>query len=93
MPRLSLFRPEKGNDFNFLDSVAREQYTVGGTDMNVYKYLGPKLADTTEISIQDMVLLENRDRRYETDTVPLRGVYNLQDLDFNLSQFGFFFTD
>jgi len=33
MPRLSLWRPEKTNDFKYLDNIIREQYTVGGLDM------------------------------------------------------------
>ncbi len=41
MPRLSLYRPEKGNDFKFLDRTINEQFQVGGTDVFVHKYLGP----------------------------------------------------
>jgi hypothetical protein len=40
MPRLSLYRPEKGNDFKFLDRVINEEFQVGGTDIYVHKYLG-----------------------------------------------------
>ena len=40
--------------------------------------------------IQDLLFLENRDRKYDPDIYVLRGVYNLQDTDFNLSQFGLF---
>ena len=46
MPRLSLYRPEKGPDFKFLDRVINEQFQVGGTDVFVHKYLGP--VDPTE---------------------------------------------
>ena len=34
--------------------------------------------------------MENRDRKYEPDIYVLRGIYTLQDIDFNLSQFGLF---
>lgn len=34
--------------------------------------------------------MENRDRRYDPDVYILRGIYTLQDLDFNLTQFGLF---
>ena len=34
--------------------------------------------------------MENRDRHYEPDVYVIRGIYTLQDLDFNLSQFGLF---
>jgi len=104
MPRLSLYRPEKGNDFKFLDRVINEQFQVGGTDIFVHKYLGPvnPEADTAspavpnntnyinELGIQDLLFMENRDRRYDPDIYQLRGIYTMQDIDFNLSQFGFF---
>lgn len=95
MPRLSLYKPEKGNDFKFIDQQVYEMFQVGGTDVFVHKYLGPvdpsdpnKALDPT--SIQDVLLLENRDRKYDTSVYPLRGVYNVNDIDFNLSQFGLF---
>lgn len=104
MPRLSLYRPEKGNDFRFLDRVINEQFQVGGTDVYIHKYLGPanpaegesspitpnQSGDIPEFGIQDLLLMENRDRRYEPDVYVIRGIYNMQDLDFNLSQFGLF---
>jgi len=43
-----------------------------------------------ETKIQDLLFLENRDRRYSEDVYVLRGIYNVQDLDFDLSQFGMF---
>ena len=95
MPRLSLYRPEKGNDFKFIDKQVYEMFQVGGTDILVHKYIGP--VDPTdpnkamgETTIQDVLFLENRDRKYDTSVYPLRGVYNVQDIDFNLSQFGLF---
>lgn len=104
MPRLSLYRPEKGNDFRFLDRVINEEFQVGGTDILVHKYLGPanpaegestaitpnQGGDIPELGIQDLLLMENRDRRYEPDVYVVRGIYSMQDLDFNLSQFGLF---
>jgi len=44
MPRLSLWSPEKRNDYKYLDSVISEQYTVGGLDIYIHKYLGPKVS-------------------------------------------------
>jgi hypothetical protein len=41
-----------------------------------------------ETKIQDLLFLENRDRKYESDVYELRGVYNVTDNDFDLSQFG-----
>ena len=103
MPRLSLYKPEKGNDYKFLDRNISEMFQVGGTDLYLHKYLGPKnpqegesTADRPmydvikETNIQDLLFLENRDRKYETSIYTLRGIYNVQDIDFNLSQFGLF---
>ena len=40
--------------------------------------------------IGDLLFLETKDRKYSDDIYVLRGVYNIQDTDFNLSQFGLF---
>ena len=103
MPRLSLYKPEKGKDYNFLDRQILEMFTVGGTDIFVHKYLGPQNTDEAnatadqphydavkETNIQDMLFLENRDRKYDPDVYTMRGIYNVQDIDFDLSQFGLF---
>jgi len=104
MPRLSLYRPEKGNDFKFLDRTINEQFQVGGTDIYLHKYLGvvnplegessptkpANAAETGELGIQDVLFMENRDRHYDPDVYVIRGIYTLQDIDFNLSQFGLF---
>jgi hypothetical protein len=102
MPRLSLYRPEKGNDYKFIDKNAWEMFQVGGTDVLVHRYIGPGAAlagDTPSTpnytsdsvsNIQDLLFLENRDRKYDPDVYLMRGVYNVADTDFNLSQFGLF---
>ena len=109
MPRLSIFKPEKGNDYKFFDRNIKEMFTVGGTDLHFHKYLGPyDQGDTNkdgpasptqpqysgdslnERTIQDLLFLENRDRKYASDVYVVRGIYNVQDADFNLSQFGMF---
>ena len=103
MPRLSLYRPNKTKDYEFLDKVIYEQFSIGGTDINVHKYIGPENpsdADATasepqynavkETNIQDMLFLENRDRKYDPDVYNMRAIYNVSDTDFNLSQFGLF---
>jgi hypothetical protein len=108
MPRLSLYRPEKGNDFKFLDRNINEAFQVGGTDVFIHKYLGPVTPEdnaatpttpnnTTnpipELGIQDVLFMENRDRNYSPDVYVVRGIYSMQDLDFNLSQFGLFLSN
>jgi hypothetical protein len=105
MPRLSLYSDTKKNDFKYIDRIAYEQYVVGGTDLYIHKYLGPKSAPNSEdatrpsfdsvdvTNIQDLMFLENRDRKYDTSIYRLRGHYNVQNLDFDLSQFGLFLNN
>jgi hypothetical protein len=45
------------------------------------------------LNIQDLLLLENRDRIYDPDVYVMRGVYNTQDVDFDLTQFGLFLNN
>ena len=103
MPRLSLYRAEKGHDYKFIDRTAWEMFQVGGVDVFIHKYLGVggagSLVGTKDqdgkviedpLGIQDVLFLENRDRKYDDDVFVLRGVYNVNDIDFNLSQFGLF---
>ena len=95
MPRLSLYKPHKGNDFKFLDQRIYEMFTVGGTDINVHKYIGTDDGEVVKdhTQIQDLLFLENRDRKYDHDIYTIRGVYNVQDIDFDLSQFGLFLSN
>ena len=110
MPRLSIFKPEKGNDYKFFDRTMNEMFQVGGVDVYLHKYVGiydqgeegTKDGDASptqphysgdglsERTIQDLLFLENRDRKYDPDVYIIRGIYNVQDTDFNLSQFGMF---
>ena len=60
MPRLSLYKPERGNDYAFLDKSISEMFTIGGTDVFVHKYLGPK--DVSSVAAtQAQVLEETQD--------------------------------
>lgn len=122
MPRLSLYKPYKSNDYKFMDWNVREQFDIGGTAVHVHKYLGPKQQNDTddpsepnygsglekdlvtgdeinpegwinETKVQDLLFMENRDRKYDPDVYELRGVYNVSDNDFDLTQFGLFLTN
>lgn len=105
MPRLSLYRPNKTNDYNFFDRTISEMLTTGGTDLYIHKYLGPtnegQSVDYTlpqydslnPNNIQDLLFLENRDRTYDPNIYRLRGHYLVQNLDFDLSQFGLFLNN
>jgi hypothetical protein len=97
MPRLSLYRPERGQDYKFIDRQVSEMFQVGGTDLYLHKYIGTSYIDSNgntvakdQTQVQDLMFLENRDRKYDTQIYKLRGWYNVQNIDFNLSQFGLF---
>ena len=107
MPRLSLYRPNRTNDYQFFDRTISEMYQVGGVDMYLHKYLGPLTNDNTgnndatlpkydtsnPLFIEDLLLLENRDRAYDPNVYVMRGVYQTQDIDFDLTQFGLFLNN
>ena len=111
MPKLSLWNPVKKNDYKFVDGIVAENIYVGGTGVNVHKYLGvhdqgdtndftlPQQDNqydsegnqkTGETFIQDVLFLENRDRKYDDNIYELRGTYTVSDSDFDLTQFGMF---
>lgn len=172
MPRLSMWRENHTNDYNFFDKVISEQFTVGGTGILLHKYIGtntqansyatsnttvsgrtlyfanvagfevgqavsgigindntvifstntsvntitlssnvtstissgqpinifwkdgtqPIYQNQSALNIQDLLFLENRDRKYDTSVYTLRGVYNVNDNDFDLKQFGIFLS-
>jgi len=169
LPRLSLWKDGKhSNDYRYFDRQIAEMFTIGGTGINLHKYLGTNdqsitltassaqnaigktinISDTSSVkpgdfvygtniakgsriatknatsitltldttapitsgttlkfssdatqpgyinesgkNIQDLLFLENRDRKYDTSIYSLRGIYNVSDNDFDLSQFGLF---
>ena len=106
MPRLSLYRPNRTSDYQFLDRTIAEMYTVGGLDIYIHKYMGPATGDpgdadatlpvydtSNPLFIEDLLLLENRDRQYDPDVYVQRGVYRVADIDFDLTQFGLFLNN
>ena len=106
MPRLSLYRPNRTADYKFLDRTIAEMYTVGGLDIYIHKYMGPATGDpgdadatlpvydtSNPLFIEDLLLLENRDRQYDPDVYVQRGVYRVADIDFDLTQFGLFLNN
>lgn len=108
MPRLSLYRPNRTRDYQFLDRTISEMYTVGGLDIYIHKYMGPvptsetpansdatlpNYSQSNPLFIEDLLLLENRDRVYDPNIYIMRGVYRTQDIDFDLTQFGLFLNN
>ena len=86
MPRISLWNPTKTNDYTFIDRVVGEHIYAGGTGVHIHKYLGvhetvdendptrpSSSANDSEVFIQDLLFLENRDRKYSDDIYEMRG--------------------
>lgn len=172
MPRLSLWRENHTNDYNFFDKRISEEFTIGGTGVLMHKYVGtnsqanaypvantvtsgrtlyfsnvasfevgqavsgtgvsddtviistntsvnsvtissnvtgtitsgtpinvywkdatqPVYNNQSALNIQDLLFLENRDRKYDTSVYTLRGIYTVNDNDFDLKQFGIFLS-
>lgn len=103
MSRLSLWKQgSHSNDYKFFDRTISEMFTVGGTGVNVHKFLGtvnqtatgdltqPSYANQSELNIQDLLFLENRDRKYDENIYTMRGHYQVTDNAFDLTQFGLF---
>lgn len=96
MPKLSLWNHERGNNYKFFDRQSKKIFDMGGTCVYLHKYLGPKLANnqaSNETTIEDLVFLENRSRKYDEFIYELRGHYNPENSDFDLTQFGLFLSN
>lgn len=112
MPKIELYKIKKNKTYDYLDKMSRNTFNMGGTDIFIHLYKGPKLIndnETTlrqegdltqpvydvvkETNIQDLLLLENRNRKYEENVYVLKGNYAIADNDFDLKQFGLFLTD
>ncbi|AUS03000.1 hypothetical protein NVP2275O_419 [Vibrio phage 2.275.O._10N.286.54.E11] len=92
MFRLGANNRNHNPDIELVDSLVEEQYTIGGVDMWVYRYLGPKgtpgstdatkpdFMDGSEIDdIGNLVWGENAQRDYDVNAVTLPMSYQQQD--------------
>ena len=50
----------------------------------------PAYTNQSALNIQDLLWVENRDRKYDTNIYKMRGIYQRADQDFDLTQFGLF---
>jgi hypothetical protein len=102
MGKLSMYKPNRGKNFKFIDDKIRQLFRIQSAEFAIHKYLGPIdqgiTGDPTQpgnptqsvTSIQDILFLENRDRKYDTSVYIMRGHYTRSDNDFDLTQFGIF---
>jgi hypothetical protein len=63
-----------------------------GTPISIYwnDATKPNYTNQSALNIQDLLFLENRDRKYDSSIYSLRGIYTVNDNDFDLTQFGIF---
>lgn len=85
--RFSLWDPRKNKDYQYIDNTIREMFNMAATSIMVHKYLGVN-GNTDPTEIEDPVFQENRTRHYDPDVYELLATYNVQDLEYDLSQFG-----
>ena len=68
-------------------------YGSGDVLDNIFEEEINPSGEIDETNIQDLLFMENKDRKYDPDIFELRGVYNVSDNDFDLTQFGLFLTN
>jgi hypothetical protein len=85
--RFSLWNPRKNKDYQYIDRTIAEMFNMAATSVMVHKYLGVN-GGTDPTQVQDPLLLENRTRHYDPDVYELLATYNVQDSEYDLSQFG-----
>ena len=93
MSRISLWNPTKGADYRFIDRTVGENYRIAGDGILVHMYIGPTTdstgnTDTSLTTIQDVLFLQNNNRKYNPNVIELKGHHTPTDVNFDLSQFG-----
>jgi hypothetical protein len=93
MGRISLWNPIKGADYRFTDRTVGENYRIAGDGILVHMYVGPTTdangnTDTSLTTIQDVLFLQNNNRKYDPNVIELKGHHTPTDVNFDLSQFG-----
>lgn len=98
----------KTNDYKLIDRVVAETYQISGTEFYIHKLLGVSQQSTNDplsvnldqsglndptMTIQDVLNMENRDRKYDPNVYSLRGHYQVSDTEFDLRQFGLFLSN
>lgn len=73
-----------------LSSSTTSAVASGATVKFYYDAAKPSYINQSALNIQDLLFIENRDRKYDTDVYSMRGIYQTQDVTFDLSQFGMF---
>ena len=101
-----MWKKGRYDDYNFIDNAIAEQYNIGGVDMWLYTYQGPKgnegstditlpdysIVNGTLSSMGDYVYGETTQRSYNVQAITLPVVYQVQEATPDLKIPGLFFN-
>lgn len=100
-----MWKKGRTNDYSFIDRNIAEQYNIGGVDMWLYAYVGPKQLATNDdgtlqtgdgqldiSSIGDIIFGESAQREYNLEAITLSAVYQIQEATPDLKMPGIFFN-
>lgn len=101
-----MWKKGRHDDYKFIDGAIADQYNMGGVDMWLYCYIGPKqntgntdltMPDYTGNSIDvssigDLIFGETPDRSYDLQAITLPAVYQVQEATPDLKIPGLFFN-
>lgn len=93
-------------DYSFIDRSIADQFNIGGVDMWLYTYIGPKSttgstdltlpdytgSDLDVSSIGDLIFGETANRQYNLQAITLSAVYQVQEATPDLKLPGLFFN-
>lgn len=101
-----MWKKGRHDDYKFIDGAIADQYNMGGVDMWLYCYIGPKqntgntdltMPDYTGNSIDvssigDLIFGETPDRSYDLQAITIPAVYQIQEATPDLKIPGLFFN-
>ena len=100
-----MWKKGRYTDYSFIDRNIAEQYNIGGVDMWLYAYVGPKKIPTNSdgtmtsgtgqldvTSIGDLIFGEAAQREYNLQAITLSAVYQVQEATPDLKMPGIFFN-
>jgi hypothetical protein len=94
MTRIRNWNNRYNNDYKFIDRSISEWMGMSGTIAYVHLYLGTYSANGTPslTTIQDVLLMENRNRAYSENVYEMACIYTLNEYQLDLTQFGLMTT-
>lgn len=100
-----MWKKGRTTDYSFIDRNIAEQYNIGGVDMWLYAYVGPKSVNSGDditlqsgksqldiSSIGDIIFGESAHREYNLEAITLSAVYQVQEATPDLKMPGIFFN-